>query len=115
MIYPLPVFAEFEIETDNFYNSSIKEQTKVVFYLVNGVDSIECEMRARRKVEQFEVYNDGDVQNAVDRDFEYLEVDCETEVLVDGLDYVQKIKLTEKQMLKLNEYLKDGMKMVGVA
>lgn len=111
MIYPLPVFAGFEIETDNFYNSSTREQTKVIFHLVNGVDSIECEMRARRKVEQFEVCNDGDVQNSVERDFEYLEVDCETEVIVE-LDYVQKIKLTEKQMLKFNEYLKDEMKMI---
>lgn len=111
MIYPLPVFAEFEI--DDIWDFSKAE--KVFFTIVNGVDSIECEMKAKRKVEQFEVYNDGDVQNAIERDFEYLEVDCETEVLVDGLDYVQKIKLTEKQMLKLNEYLKDEMKMVGVA
>ena len=101
MIYPLPVFAEFELnEIWDFSNPG-----KVCFNLVHGVDSIECEMKAKRKVEQFEVYNDGDVQNSVDREFEYLEVDCETEVLVDGLDYVQKIKLTEKQMLKLNEYL----------
>ena len=101
MIYPLPVFAEFELnEIWDFSNPE-----KVCFNLVHGVDSIECEMKAKRKVEQFEVYNDGDVQNSVDREFEYLEVDCETEVLVDGLDYVQKIKLTEKQMLKLNEYL----------
>ena len=108
MIYPLPVFAEFEInEVWDFSNPE-----KVCFNLVHGVDSIECEMKAKRKVEQFEVYNDGDVQNSVDREFEYLEVDCETEVLVDGLDYVQKIKLTEKQMLKLNEYLKDEMEMV---
>ena len=107
MIYPLPVFAEFELnEIWDFSNPE-----KVCFNLVHGVDSIECEMKAKRKVEQFEVYNDGDVQNSVDREFEYLEVDCETEVLVE-LDYVQKIKLTEKQMLKLNEYLKDEMKMV---
>ena len=107
MIYPLPVFAEFELnEIWDFSNPG-----KVCFNLVHGVDSIECEMKAKRKVEQFEVYNDGDVQNSVDREFEYLEVDCETEVLVE-LDYVQKIKLTEKQMLKLNEYLKDEMKMV---
>ena len=107
MIYPLPVFAEFELnEVWDFSNPE-----KVCFNLVHGVDSIECEMKAKRKVEQFEVYNDGDVQNSVDREFEYLEVDCETEVLVE-LDYVQKIKLTEKQMLKLNEYLKDEMKMV---
>ena len=107
MIYPLPVFAEFELnEIWDFSNPG-----KVCFNLVHGVDSIECEMKAKRKVEQFEVYNDGDVQNSVDREFEYLEVDCETEVLVE-LDYVQKIKLTEKQMLKLNEYLKDEKKMV---
>ena len=107
MIYPLPVFAEFELnEIWDFSNPE-----KVCFNLVHGVDSIECEMKAKRKVEQFEVYNDGDVQNAVERDFEYLEVDCETEVLVE-LDYVQKIKLTEKQMLKLNEYLKDEKEMV---
>ena len=107
MIYPLPVFAEFElIEIWDFSNPE-----KVCFNLVHGVDSIECEMKAKRKVEQFEVQNDGDVQNSVDREFEYLEVDCETEVLVE-LDYVQKIKLTEKQMLKLNEYLKDEKKMV---
>ena len=107
MIYPLPVFAEFELnEIWDFSNPE-----KVCFNLVHGVDSIECEMKAKRKVEQFEVQNDGDVQNSVDREFEYLEVDCETEVLVE-LDYVQKIKLTEKQMLKLNEYLKDEKKMV---
>ena len=107
MIYPLPVFAEFELnEIWDFSNPE-----KVCFNLVHGVDSIECEMKAKRKVEQFEVYNDGDVQNSVDREFEYLEVDCETEVLVE-LDYVQKIKLTEKQMLKLNEYLKDEMEMI---
>ena len=107
MIYPLPVFAEFELnEIWDFSNPG-----KVCFNLVHGVDSIECEMKAKRKVEQFEVYNDGDVQNSVDREFEYLEVDCETEVLVE-LDYVQKIKLTEKQMLKLNEYLKDEMEMI---
>ena len=107
MIYPLPVFAEFELnEIWDFSNPE-----KVCFNLVHGVDSIECEMKAKRKVEQFEVYNDGDVQNSADREFEYLEVDCETEVLVE-LDYVQKIKLTEKQMLKLNEYLKDEMEMI---
>lgn len=113
MIYPLPVFAEFEIDV----NSDVAHLTsceKVMFWLSCGVDNIYCEMKAKRIVESFEVCNDGDVQNAVDRDFEYLEVDCETEVLVE-LDYVQKIKLTEKQMLKLNGYLKDEKKMVGVA
>ena len=110
MIYPLPVFAEFEInEVWDFSNPE-----KVCFNLVHGVDLIECEMKAKRIVESFEAYTDGDVQNSIEREFEYLEVDCETEVIVE-LDYVQKIKLTEKQMLKLNEYLKDEMKIVEVA
>lgn len=115
MIYPLPVFAEFEIETDNFFcPASSTAYKKVIFHLVNGVDSIECEMMAKRIVVSFDVPVDNDPQNNLERDFEYLEVDCETEVIVE-LDYVQKIKLTEKQMLKLNEYLKDEMKMVEVA
>ena len=109
MIYPLPVFAEFEIEE---CVANFNGKNTVYFTLTCGVDSIECDMQAKRKVEKFEVCNDGDVQNAVELDFEYLEVDCETEVLVDGLDYVQKIKLTEKQMLKLNGYLKDEKKMI---
>ena len=110
MIYPLPVFAEFEIDASSDIDIFVDHE-KVIFFLECGVDSIECEMKAKRKVEKFEVCNDGDVQNSVERDFEYLEVDCETEVIVE-LDYVQKIKLTEKQMLKLNEYLKDEMKMI---
>ena len=108
MIYPLPVFAEFELnEVWDFSNHE-----KVCFNLVHGVDSIECEMRAKKIKDWYCVPVDNNPQNDVDREFEYLEVDCETGVLVDGLDYVQKIKLTEKQMLKLNEYLKDEMKMV---
>ena len=111
MIYPLPVFAEFEIDASSDIDAFIDNE-KVMFWLSCGVDDIYCEMKAKRIIESFEVCNDGDVQNSVECDFEYLEVDCETEVLVDGLDYVQKIKLTEKQMLKLNEYLKDEKKMV---
>ena len=108
MIYPLQVFAEFEL--NEIWDSS--NPGKVCFNLVHGVDSIECEMRAKKVKDWYCVPVDNNPQNDVDREFEYLEVDCETEVLVDGLDYVQKIKLTEKQMLKLNEYLKDEMKMI---
>ena len=104
MIYPLPVFAEFEIDTDSDIDIFVDHE-KVIFFLEYGVDSIECEMRAKKVKDWYYVPVDNNPQNDVEREFEYLEVDCETEVLVDGLDYVQKIKLTEKQMLKLNEYL----------
>lgn len=107
MNYPLPVFEGFKV--DDIWDFQRAE--KICFTLINGVNSIECEIKAKRIVESFDVPVNSDPQNNVDRDFEYLQVDCETEVLVE-LDCVQKIKLTEKQAYDLNEYLKDEMKMI---
>ena len=104
---PLPVFEEFEI--NDIWDFSRIE--KICFTMISGVHSIECEVLANRVVESFEVCNDGDVQNAHDRDFEYLQVDADEVVSVE-LEHVQKIKLTEKQLQKLNEYLKQQMKMI---
>ena len=105
---PLPVFAEFEIEecVANFNGKNTVYST-----LAFGVDSIECSVEAVRKVEEFEVCNDGDVQSAHDREFEFLQVEDGAVVDVE-LEHVQKIKLTEKQLQKLNKYLKDEMEMI---
>ena len=104
---PLPVFVEFEI--DDIWDFSRID--KVCFTMVHGVDSIECDVSAVRKVEAFEVSNDIDPQKSLDRDFEYLQVESDAVVEVE-LEHVQKIKLTEKQLLELNEYLKQEMKII---
>ena len=105
---PLPIFAEFEIEE---CIANFNGKNTVYFTLTCGVDYIECSVEATQKVEEFEVCNDIDVQNTHDRDFEYLQVDADEVVGVE-LEHVQKIKLTEKQLEELNEYLKQQMKMI---
>ena len=69
------------------------------------------------KVEEFEVSVDSNLpQNSVDRDFKYLQVAFGGYFEVDRTDIDiasgQKLKLTEHQEAKLNEYLKDEMVMV---
>ena len=106
---PLPVFAEFEVDIQNIEFDLFGNT--VDFWLSLGCGDINCKVDAIRKVEAFEVSNDIDPQKSFDRDFEYLQVESDAVVEVE-LEHVQKIKLTEKQLQKLNEYLKDEMKMI---
>lgn len=107
----LPSLPEFEIGDVDFDFKT----NKVFFDLVLGCLSVTCFMSGILKVEEFEVSADSNPQNSVDRDFKYLQVaGGYFEVDRTDIDIAsgQKLKLTEHQEAKLNEYLKDEMVMV---
>ena len=108
----LPCLPEFELDSDIEIDLHGGE---VNFTLSYGAVSVDCFMDGVVKTEVFTVGVNMDRQMDVDKDFNYLVVsNTPVEVLRTDIDLVdgQRIKLTEKQMAKLNEYLKDEMLMV---
>lgn len=109
----LPSLYKYDVSSEV---ESCFDKNEVYFVLNYGVLSVVCWMKAECITEQFEVNStDNDPQNSFDRDFKYLKVG-ETEVNIDcsDIDLVsgQQIELTENQIQKLNEYLKDNMILV---
>ncbi|WP_288378658.1 hypothetical protein [uncultured Acinetobacter sp.] len=69
-------------------------------------------IEASEKQDSFEYNETIDPQNAVDINFDYLEVDTQTLALVEDFSEYEvsngmKFKLTEAQVQKLNEWLKE--------
>lgn len=107
----LPCLPEFELQSDIEIDLHGGEAS---FTLAYGAVSVDCCMNGVVKIENFDFSFDGDTQNNLDRPFEFLVVsNTPVEVLRTDIDLVdgQRIKLTEKQMAKLNEYLKEEMVM----
>lgn len=105
----LPCLPEFELQSDIEIDLHGGE---VNFTLSYGAVSVDCCMDGVVKTEDFDVAVDSDPQNNLDRPFYFLVVsNTPVEVLRTDIDLVdgQRIKLTEKQMAKLNEYLKEEM------
>lgn len=108
----LPCLPEFELQSDieiDLHGSEVN------FTLIYGAVSVDCCMDGVIKTEDFDVEIDSDPQNSLERPFEFLVVsNTAVEVLRTDINLVdgQKIRLTEKQMAKLNEYLKEEMVMV---
>lgn len=108
----LPSIPEFELDSDIEIDLHGGE---VSFTLSCGVLSVDCCMDGLVKAEGFDVSVDDNPQNNLEHQHNYLEVlNTPVEVLRTDIDLAdgQRIKLTEKQMSKLNEYLKDEMVMV---
>lgn len=108
----LPSLPEFELNSEIDIDLHGGEVSFTLFY---GAVSIDCCMDGVVKTENFDVAVDSNPQNIVERPHNYLVVsNTPVEVLRTDIDLVdgQRIKLTEKQMSKLNEYLKDEMVMV---
>lgn len=105
----LPCLPEFEIQSDIEIDL---RGCEVSFTLTYGAVSVDCCMDGVVKVENFDVPVDGDPQNNLEKPFEFLVVsNTPIEVLRTDIDLVdsQRIKLTEAQLAKLNEYLKKEM------
>lgn len=108
----LPSLPEFELQSDIEIDL---HGCDVSFTLSYGAVSVDCCMDGVVKTEDFDVAVDSNPQNNLERPFEFLVVsNTPVEVLRTDIDLVddQRIKLTEKQMAKLNEYLKDEMVVV---
>ncbi|MEG1232291.1 MAG: hypothetical protein RSE18_00520 [Acinetobacter sp.] len=108
----LPCLPEFELQSDIEIDL---HGCDVSFTLSYGAVSVDCCMDGMVKIENFDVAVDSNPQNNLERPFEFLVVsNTPVEVLRTDIDLVggQRIKLTEKQMVKLREYLKDEMVMV---
>lgn len=108
----LPSLPEFELQSDIEIDL---HGCDVSFTLSYGAVSIDCCMDGVVKTEDFDVAVDSNPQNNLERPFEFLVVsNTAVEVLRTDIDLVdgQRIKLTEKQIAKLNEYLKEEMVMV---
>lgn len=108
----LPCLPEFELQSDIEIDL---HGCDVSFTLSYGAVSVDCCMDGVVKAEVFTVGVNMDRQMDIDKDFNYLVVsNTPVEVLRTDIDLVdgQRIKLTEKQMAKLNEYLKDEMVVV---
>ena len=108
----LPCLPEFELDSDIEIDLHGGE---VNFTLSYGAVSVDCCMDGVIRTEDFDVAVDSDPQNSLERPFEFLVVsNTAVEVMRTDIDLVdgQRIKLTEKQMAKLNEYLKEEMVMV---
>ena len=108
----LPSLPEFEIQSDIEIDL---HGCDVSFTLSYGAVSVDCCMDGVVKTEDFEVAIDSNPQNNLERPFEFLVVsNTPVEVLRTDIDLVdgQRIKLTEKQMAQLNEYLKEEMVMI---
>lgn len=108
----LPCLPEFDIQSDIEIDLHGGE---VSFTLTYGFISVDCCMDGVVNTENFDVPVDGNPQNNLDRPFEFLVVsNTPVEVLRTDIDLVdgQRIKLTEAQLAKLNEYLKNEMVMV---
>lgn len=107
----LPCLPEFELQSDIEIDLHGGE---VNFTLSYGAVSVDCCMDGLVKTEDFEVAVDSDPQNNLDHPFKFLVVsNTAVEVMRTDINLVdgQKIRLTEKQMAKLNEYLKEEMVM----
>lgn len=105
----LPCLSEFELQSDIEIDL---HGCDVSFTLSYGAVSVDCCMDGAIKTEDFDVVVDSNPQNNLERPFEFLVVsNTPVGVLRTDIDLVdgQRIKLTEKQMAKLNEYLKDEM------
>lgn len=104
----LPKFVVEDVE-HNF------ELNQVTFLLKYGILEVLGCIDAKCVIEKFDVsVSGGNVQNSVERDFKYLVV-SETEVSIDQSDIDiksgQKLILTESQIQKMNDDLKELMVM----
>lgn len=107
----LPSLPEFELKSDIEIDLHGGE---VNFTLSYGAVSVDCCMDGVVETEDFDVAIDSDPQNNLERPFEFLVVsNTAVEVMRTDINLVdgQKIRLTEKQMAQLNEYLKEEMVM----
>lgn len=108
----LPCLPEFELQSDIEIDL---HGCDVSFTLSYGAVSVDCCMDGVVKVENFDVPVDGDPQNNLEKPFEFLVVsNTAVEVMRTDINLVdgQKIRLAEKQIAQLNEYLKEEMVMV---
>lgn len=105
----LPSLPKFEIDPNI---EDCFDRKEVYFVLGCGVLKVVCSMKAECVVDTYSVNVDENPQNDIDRDFKYLKVG-ETAVSIDcsDIDLVggQQIELTETQIQKLNEILKENM------
>ncbi|MCU4413293.1 hypothetical protein KTH71_04440 [Acinetobacter sp. WU_MDCI_Axc73] len=101
----LKLHDEFEVKDDQVFFSLEVAGTITPIYVagfITGAIKTDC----------FEYNNTVDPQNAVDIDYEYIEVDCNTLATVADVSEVSAFagmcfKLTPKQAEKLNEWLKE--------
>ena len=95
----------------------ILEEKQVFFLLENGKDGVLCFVEAELKSNTFDVTpSNGNVQNSMPYDFQWLSVGEKTLIQVDenNTDFnVTGLELTEDQLSKLNEILKNRMEVVG--
>lgn len=108
----LPCLPEFELQSDIEIDL---HGCDVSFTLSYGAVSVDCCMDGVVKTEDFDVDVDSDQQNNLERPFKFLVVsNTAVEIMRTDIDLVdgQKIRLNEKQMAKLNEYLKEEKVMV---